>query len=130
MKFYFYNLVFKGGAIMQISGTGFSKDCKVTVGTNDCLIISSTYSLIKCLIPSNVNSLHILIKINNFYNLSFKPTQSNLTVNVIVTNNGTTSNTLNFLYDADHTPVVSDITPKILSVMGKMKLRKFKKFIF
>lgn len=51
--------------------------------------------------------------------LLFKPTLSNLTVDVTVTMNSTTSNSLQFLYDADHTPVVTDIIPRVLSVLGK-----------
>jgi hypothetical protein len=43
-----------GGNLLNISGTGFASNAIVTVDGNNCLIVTVNYSLITCIVPSNV----------------------------------------------------------------------------
>ncbi len=46
-----------GGNLLYINGTGFSMNSTVTVDGNECKLVKTTYSLITCIVPSNVKSL-------------------------------------------------------------------------
>ena len=43
-----------GGDIMLIKGTGFSKKTNVLIDNKNCRVLEATYSLLKCIVPSNV----------------------------------------------------------------------------
>ena len=49
-----------GGLILNITGTGFNSNCTVLIDNINCPIISIDYSLIKCIIPSNVSGILFL----------------------------------------------------------------------
>jgi len=48
-----------GGLMLNISGTGFNTNCTVLVDNINCPIVSIDYSLITCIIPSNVSCFTI-----------------------------------------------------------------------
>lgn len=43
-----------GGSMLTVNGEGFNSRCQVTVDGNDCPVISANYSVITCVVPSNV----------------------------------------------------------------------------
>lgn len=90
-----------GGIILNVTGTGFSVNSTVTVDGNECQVIQPTsYSLIRCVVPSSATSMNKL-------------------VDVVVTELSNVSTvSQQFLYDYDSTPVVDSISPSVLSVMG------------
>lgn len=90
-----------GGIILNVTGTGFSVNSTVTIDGNACEVIQPTsYSLIRCIVPSTVISMNKLVDVvvTEMSDMSTVPQQ--------------------FLYDYDSTPVVDSINPSILSVMG------------
>ncbi len=91
-----------GGNVLTITGSGFSKSCRVTVDSNECQIISVRYGQITCKSPSS-------------------NTQANKQVDVVVTDATTSSvSTLTaaYLYDFTSTPVISSVEPSVLTVLG------------
>lgn len=89
-----------GGNVLNITGTGFSGNTTVTIDGNPCKVISATYALIKCTIPSN-------------------PTETNKNVDIIVSEAGTDSTLpASYLYDFSSTPIVTTMSPSVLSVAG------------
>lgn len=52
-----------GGVIVSISGKGFTKNTKVSIDGNDCPILTNSYILITCVVPSNVCVFNYLISI-------------------------------------------------------------------
>lgn len=63
-----------GGAQLNITGTGFTNKTVVKIDGLTCKVLSNTYSMITCLVPSNVSILnHISTSfLNNFDNLKLK----------------------------------------------------------
>ncbi len=57
MKNKYGQLFILGGVKLTIRGSGFSDQIRVTVGGNDCQIVSSNYSNIDCLAPASVIKL-------------------------------------------------------------------------
>ena len=49
-----------GGNLLFVNGTGFSSSCTVTVDGIDCPVVNTTYNLITCVAPANVNKIFII----------------------------------------------------------------------
>ena len=49
--------MFKGGVLLSITGSGFSKQSIVTIDGNVCSIQTYTYNLLTCVVPPNVSIL-------------------------------------------------------------------------
>ena len=45
-----------GGNILSVNGTGFSTNSQVTVDGLNCQVVSSSYHLITCIVPSSAIS--------------------------------------------------------------------------
>ena len=52
-----------GGSILNINGVAFNSKCSIKVDNNVCSIVSMSYSLIKCILPSNVTITVCLVYI-------------------------------------------------------------------
>ena len=44
-----------GGALLNITGTGFNSNCSVQIDGTNCLVVFVNYSMITCVVPSNVS---------------------------------------------------------------------------
>ncbi|XP_073925166.1 fibrocystin-L isoform X4 [Castor canadensis] len=90
-----------GGTLLTISGFGFSESSKVLVGNETCKVIEGDLSTIICRTPKRIEG----------------------TVDISVFTNGIQATAKDvFSYNCLQTPVITDFSPKIRTVLGDVNL--------
>ncbi|KAM5281038.1 fibrocystin-L [Ctenodactylus gundi] len=90
-----------GGTILTLSGFGFSEGSKVLVGNETCNVIEGNVNRITCRTPKRIEG----------------------TVDISVVTNGFQATATDvFSYTCLQTPVITDFTPKVRTILGDVNL--------
>lgn len=86
-----------GGTLLTMSGFGFSPDTAVTIGSEECTVVSATETELKCRTPAGAaGSQSITVMVGNMSQTADSP----------------------FTYDNDLTPQISGMSPSTTTLIG------------